>query len=96
MVTRTHVRRRRLAAVATVAALGGLWTGRLARGADGESTRPVAHRTYVVRTGDSVWGIAARLSDGGDPRELIDAIQTANHLDPAALRPGQSLVIPSV
>ena len=39
---------------------------------------PVAHRTYVVRDGDTLWSIATRVAHGGDPRPLVDAIEAEN------------------
>jgi Tfp pilus assembly protein FimV len=58
--------------------------------------RQVAAHRYVVRPGDSLWSIASRLQRGTDPRQLMDAIESTNHVDPGALRPGQALLIPSV
>lgn len=54
-----------------------------------------APETVTVRSGDTVWSIAASHSEGGDLRERVDAIVSANHLATgAALRPGQTLVVP--
>ena len=50
----------------------------------------------MVRSGDTLWSIARRTSPSTDPRLVVDAIGDANDLDPAALVPGQQLVIPSV
>lgn len=55
-----------------------------------------ASRTYVVRAGDTLWSIVTRLAPSTDPRVVVDAIATANDLDPGALVPGQQLSIPSV
>jgi nucleoid-associated protein YgaU len=52
---------------------------------------PEARR--VVRSGDTLWSIAAA-TYGGDPREGIWRIQRRNGLDGAIVRPGQVLVIP--
>jgi LysM repeat protein len=59
---------------------------------------PEAHasRTYVVRSGDTLWSIAARFAPSTDPRIVVDAIAAANGVDPGALVPGQQLSIPSV
>jgi nucleoid-associated protein YgaU len=94
-VSRTHVRRRRIVAVAAVAVAGGLWAGPLSHGPDA-GVRPVAAHRYVVRQGDTLWDIASRLEDGSDPRGLMDAIASTNHVDPASIRPGQTLLVPSV
>ena len=55
-----------------------------------------ARRTYVVRPGDTLWSIATRLDPSIDPRVVVDAITSANGVDPGALVPGQQLSIPSV
>ena len=59
------------------------------------SFRPAAVRSYVVRAGDTVWSIAARIvGRERDPRPLVDAIVRSNRLDPGTLKPGQTLVVP--
>ncbi len=51
--------------------------------------------TYVVVSGDTLWDIAAGLTDSsGDVRETIDDIEELNGLTSSALQPGQSLLIP--
>lgn len=93
---RTGVRRRRLAVGVGVAIVGAVWAGPVAAAAGGQDpVRPVAARTYVVRAGDTLWGIAGRVAGGRDPRGVIDAIARANGVDPGALVPGQTLVIPA-
>ena len=49
--------------------------------------------TYRVRAYDTLWTIAAAHYHG-DMRDAVWRIQTANHLGGAAIRPGQSLVLP--
>jgi LysM repeat protein len=49
---------------------------------------PPAVRTYEVRPGDTLWGIARRFGVS------LDAIRRANDLDGDAVRLGQTLVIP--
>jgi nucleoid-associated protein YgaU len=93
-VSRTRVRCRRAVLVVVVAVAGGVWAGPLAHAHD-SSLRPAAAHRYVVRDGDTMWGIASRLSGGGDPRALMDRIASANAIDPGALHAGQTLVIPS-
>jgi nucleoid-associated protein YgaU len=93
---RTRVRRRRVAVIAAVAIVGGVWAGPLAHGGADPGMRSVASHGYVVRDGDTVWSIASRLQAAGDPRQLADAIESANDVEPGALRPGQTLIIPSV
>lgn len=55
-----------------------------------------AYEAVQVKTGDTVWGIAARqVSDKEDIRSLIMAIREANHLNNnAQLYPGQVLKVP--
>ena len=50
----------------------------------------------MVRPGDTLWSIAARFEPSTDPRIVVDAIGSANGVDPGALVPGQQLAIPSV
>ena len=52
---------------------------------------PVGH--YRVKPGDTLWGIASSRY-GGDPRAGIWKIQQRNHLQSAAIAPGQVLVLP--
>lgn len=80
--------------IAAVAVVGGLWAGPLEHARDA-SAQPVSAHRYVVRDGDTMWAIASSLSHGADPRALMDRIESANAVDPGALHPGQTLVIPS-
>ena len=50
---------------------------------------------YVVRSGDTLWSIAVRISPGSDPRAVVDAIVRANGADAAHLVPGQELQLPA-
>jgi nucleoid-associated protein YgaU len=93
---RTGRQRRRLAATLTVALVAGVWAGPLGRivaGADGAGL--ASRSSYVVREGDTLWSIAKGVSPGEDPRPLVDAIASANGVDPGAIVPGQTLVVPS-
>ncbi len=95
--TRVRIRRRRLALVAAVSVLGGVWVGPLSHPSAGRvELRPAAAHRYVVRDGDTIWSIAGRVARGADPRPVVDAIQAANHVDPGRLVPGQTLQIPTV
>jgi nucleoid-associated protein YgaU len=61
----------------------------LARGSEGarEGER------YTVRSGDTLWSIAAARY-GGDPRAAVWELRRANGLGNATLAPGQQLVLP--
>jgi LysM repeat protein len=93
---RTRVRRRRLVAICLAMGLAGVVSGPVANAVGVGEGRASAPRTYVVRPGDTLWSIAARFAPSTDPRIAVDAIRSANRLDPAALVPGQQLAIPSV
>jgi LysM repeat protein len=58
---------------------------------DSTATGPEQH--YVVRSGDTLWSIAAA-HFAGDPREGIWELQQRNRLDGTLIRPGQRLVLP--
>lgn len=94
---RTRVRRRRLIALCVMVGLTGVLSGPVAN-AMGVGGAPKARpsRTYVVRPGDTLWSIAARFAPSTDPRIVVDAITSANGLDPAVLVPGHELSIPTV
>ncbi len=95
-MSRTRVRRRRLAVTLSMALVAGAWAGPAARALGGAREPISATRTsYLVRDGDTLWSIADRLAPGDDPRPLVDAIATANGLDAGALVPGSTLVIPA-
>jgi LysM repeat protein len=64
----------------------------LAYAAHGSSGAGAKH-TYVVRSGDTLWSIAAH-SYAGDPREGVWEIQRRNHLASATISPGEKLVLP--
>ena len=92
---RTGVRRRRLAVLATGAVVVGLSAGPVAHALGGSAEPvPVASRSYVVRSGDTLWAIAGRLAPGRDPRPVVDAIARANGVEAGDLVPGQTLVVP--
>ena len=92
-MTRTRVRRR-LAVTLVVASIGAAWAVPAAR-ALGSGSEPVSSSRYVVRPGDTLWSIAERVSPGTDPRPVVDAIASANGVDPGLLVPGQTLVLPT-
>jgi hypothetical protein len=50
------------------------------------------HSLYVVHPGDTLWGIAERLSPGGDPRPVVAELEA--QLGSDAVQPGQRLRLP--
>jgi nucleoid-associated protein YgaU len=93
-VNRTRVRGTRMLVAAVVGAA--LLAGPVARALAPAATAPVARRVYIVKPGDSLWSIAVRVADGRDPRIVVDAIGDRNHVEGAAIVPGQTLIIPSI
>jgi Tfp pilus assembly protein FimV len=92
---RTRVRRRRLVVLFAAIGLVGVLSGPVAHAVGVGGTPPAsARRTYVVRSGDTLWSIATRFEPSTDPRVVIDAITSANSVDPGALVPGRQLSIP--
>jgi nucleoid-associated protein YgaU len=93
-MSRTRVRRRRLTLAVSLTLVTAAWAGPAVR-ALGSTEDPVrvARTSYVVREGDTLWTIALRLSPGGDPRPVVDALATANDVDAGELVPGQTLVV---
>ncbi|MEP7060137.1 MAG: LysM peptidoglycan-binding domain-containing protein [Actinomycetota bacterium] len=50
---------------------------------------------YVVRSGDTLWGIARSVDPSADPRAVIDQIQRMNTLAGSSIEPGQLLAVPA-
>lgn len=87
-------RRRRLAMAALVL---GLVLGVASMGHEADASRTPEARvadsvTYVVQPGDTLWGIARRLSPEGDPRPLVHVLDDI--AGGARLQPGQRLILP--
>ena len=92
--------RRLLPGAATLAVLGGLWFGAGSLSSLHQS-RPVAlagavqtasSQLYLVRPGDTLWAIAARVEPGSDPRILVSRLEQQLH--GAMLVPGDRLLLP--
>ncbi|MBI2245671.1 MAG: LysM peptidoglycan-binding domain-containing protein [Nocardioides sp.] len=62
--------------------------------ATGESGHPEPTRVVMVGAGDTLWDIAAGLSDDGDVRAMVDRIQRLNALDSGMVVAGQRLLVP--
>ena len=79
-------------AVLVLIVLVSVWVG--TRIASASADNPV-ERTYVARSGDSLWNVALRVyPHDRDTRELVYLIERRNGLAQASLRPGQRLVLP--
>jgi hypothetical protein len=85
---------RRVTAVMVVLAVLGVLTA-LAIGVVG-LLRPGDHtsETVIVQPGQSLWQIADQHSSGGDVRDEIERIRSANGLAGADVQAGQRLVVP--
>jgi hypothetical protein len=95
---RAALRRRRLARTLVVGAAVASGLGFLAGHATARAERPspAAVRVYVVRSGDTLWGVAAGVAGpGADPRPVVDALITANHVSNGVIAPGQRLRLPA-
>lgn len=55
---------------------------------------PEPTRVVMVGTGETLWGIAAELTDDGDVREMMLRIEELNALDSVMLAAGQRLRVP--
>ncbi|MDQ2690112.1 MAG: LysM peptidoglycan-binding domain-containing protein [Chloroflexota bacterium] len=90
--------RRLLALIAALPAAVALCMAMLAGGsalASGAAGAPApAFETVTVASGDSLWGIAADIAPGADPRDVVDAIVRLNALD-GPIVPGQQLALPA-
>jgi Tfp pilus assembly protein FimV len=98
-MARTRVRWGRVGGLLAAAGVALTLAASSAQAGDGDPApghRVVHHtRHYVVRPGDTLWAIAARLSGpDADPRGVLDSLVRANHLG-ATLPVGTRLVIPS-
>jgi LysM domain-containing protein len=80
------------------AVLGGLGGGPLTTsGPPGSGAvvgvlQPAAMRTYTVQAGDTLWSIARGLSDGGDPRPIVDRLMAQRQGRP--LQVGERIALP--
>lgn len=58
------------------------------------TAKPVnEEQVYIVKSGDTIWGIAKQNSNGGDIREYVYQIQKLNNVD-SIIYPGQRLKLP--
>ena len=73
-----------------VVLLPGAWRAMATAQVEGPATVAV-----TVQPGDTLWGIAAAIDPGADPRALIAEIRELNGLAQSGLVPGQVLVVPA-
>lgn len=52
-------------------------------------------QTLIVRSGQTLWDIAAARTDEGDVRGMVERIERLNALDSAEVTAGQRLVVPA-
>ena len=89
-------RRGRIVAVLTLMLLVVLAGFTLGNGSSVAAGRGApAQHTVVVRPGETLWSLAARIAPQQDPRLVVADIQTSNALSGAAVQPGQPLVVPN-
>jgi LysM repeat protein len=50
--------------------------------------------THVVQPGETLWALAKDVAPKKDPRETVDRLIRANHLQGGVIIPGQKLVLP--
>jgi hypothetical protein len=73
-----------------LAGLAGVLVAPASQAADPIGARP----TVVVRSGDTLWSIAARHAPGRDPFATIDEIRRLNDLPDDTIQAGQRLTLP--
>jgi hypothetical protein len=87
--------------VAATAAAGPILSGRLAgsgggplttAGSGGAPTAPAAVHVHVVQPGESLWSIVRSSGARGDPRPIVDRLET--EVDHQPLQVGERLVLP--
>jgi len=93
----TYLRRRLVAAALVLGALVVAGQAGVALGGSSlaapERTPTVYAPAVIVRSGDTLWSIVARLAPGEDPRPLVDELSAARQGAP--LIPGQVIRLPS-
>jgi LysM repeat protein len=89
-----HAQRRRLPArlalVVASAAAGLVVVGGVAYAGSSNTGNHI-----VVRSGQTLWGIAESHYPGTSVQQAVAEIQSANHLNGAEIRPGEALYLPA-
>jgi hypothetical protein len=60
--------------------------------ASGQLGKDGCGQLYVVRPGDTIWSVAVRYDQGGDPRPLMDQLE--GEIGGGVLQPGEQLIVP--
>ena len=71
-------------------------TGLVVVGGVAYAGSPSTNTHVVVRAGDTLWGIAASHYPGASIEQSISEIESANHLNGAAIRSGETLTLPAL
>ena len=98
MATLRLTRRGRLVLVLTVMlmmVIGGFALGHGSSLAAGRSGQ-LAHHSVIVKPGESLWAVAARIAPHQDPRLVVADIESLNRLGGPAVEPGQQLLVPTI
>ncbi|MEO3873029.1 LysM peptidoglycan-binding domain-containing protein [Nonomuraea sp. B12E4] len=78
--------------------LGGFWLGTRAAGHAAVQVVVPGHAGLPwveIREGDTWWGIAGALTQGGDPDAVVTEIRRLNDLPDSLIRPGTRLYVPN-
>jgi len=98
-VSRSAVRLTRRGRVVVAALLVAFAVGVFVTAAGSVATQqpgtPEPTRIVQVGSGDTLWGIASELADGGDVRSKMEEIKQLNALESGDLQAGQRLVVPA-
>ena len=91
-------RRGRVVVVALLALLlcAAFLMGRSGASAATDRASAPSYTQTTVQPGETLWAVAKRVAPKHDPRALVDAIRSLNHLQSASLTVGQQLLVPRV